>query len=103
MPRSYPHHGDPIDTMFRPSPAEAAALFPTADIVAADILDVDQSYRDEVRRRPWILLRHVLRLPVPFLGIEKWARSMRKPYWLFHNYRVTALVLRRRHDARAGG
>jgi hypothetical protein len=95
VPRSYPRHGDPIDTMYRPSPAEAAALFPGTTVEAGEILDVGESYRDEVRRRPLILLRHLARLPVPFLGWEKWRHSMRKPYWLFHNYQVTALALRR--------
>ena len=28
VPRSYPHHSDPIDTLYRPTPEEAAALFP---------------------------------------------------------------------------
>lgn len=95
VPRSYPHHADPIDTLYRPTPEEAASLFPAASVIAADILDVGQSYADEVRRRPWLLLRHLARAPVPFLGLEKWRRSMRKPYWLFHNYQVSAAVLRR--------
>lgn len=95
VPRSYPHHGDPIDTLFRPTPEEAAALFPDSVIVAAEIIDAGESYRDDVRRRPWILLRHLLRLPVPFLDFAKWRNSMRKPYWLFHNYEVSAAVLRR--------
>ncbi len=96
VPRSYPRHGDPIDTLFRPTPDEAAALFPDTAVMAANIIDVGQSYRDDVRARPWILLRHLLRLPVPFLDFEKWRHSMRKPYWLFHNYQVSAVVLRRR-------
>jgi SAM-dependent methyltransferase len=95
VPRSYPHHADPIDTLYRPTPEDAAALFPHSTLVAAEIIDVGLSYRDEVRRRPWILLRHPLRLPVPFLGLAKWRNSMLKPYWLFHNYRVSAAVLRR--------
>jgi hypothetical protein len=95
VPRSYPHHADPIDTLYRPTPEEAAALFPHSSLVAAEIIDVGLSYRDEVRRRPWLLLRHLLRLPAPFLGLAKWRNSMVKPYWLFHNYRVSAAVLRR--------
>jgi SAM-dependent methyltransferase len=95
VPRSYPHHADPIDTMYRPTAGEAAALFPDTAIAVAEILDVGQSYREEVARRPWLLLRHAARAPVPFLGFEKWRRSMRKPYWLFRNYRVSAAVLRR--------
>jgi SAM-dependent methyltransferase len=96
VPYSYPHHGDPIDTLYRPTPIEAASLFADASVVDAAIIDVGESYRDEVRRRPWILLRHLLRLPVPFLGFAKWRNSMTKPYWLFHNYEVSAAVLRRR-------
>lgn len=95
VPRSYPHHGDPIDTLYRPTPEEAAALFPATSILDAGVIDVGQSYADEVRRRPWLLLRHLARGPAPFLGLEKWRRSMQKPYWLFHNYQVSAAVLRR--------
>jgi hypothetical protein len=70
-------------------------LFPNTLSITAEIIDVGESYRDEVRRRPWILLRHLARLPVLFLDFEKWRASMQKPYWLFHNYQVSALVLRR--------
>jgi SAM-dependent methyltransferase len=95
VPRSYPRHGDPIDTLYRPTPDEAAALFPDSSVIAAEILDTGESYRDAVRRRPWILLRHLARAPVPFLDVEKWTASMQKPYWLFHNYEVSAAVLHR--------
>lgn len=95
VPRSYPHHRDPIDTLYRPTPDEAAALFPVSSVVAAEIIDAGESYADEVRRRPWLLLRHIARAPAPFLGLEKWRRSMQKPYWLFHNYQVSAALLRR--------
>ncbi len=95
VPHSYPRHADPIDTLYRPTPGEAAALFTGTEIAAAEIIDAGQSYRDEVRRRPWLLLRHLARLPAPFLGLEQWTASMRKPYWLFHNYQVSALVLRK--------
>jgi len=101
VPRSYPRHGDPIDTLYRPTPDEAAALFPDTLVVASEIIDVGESYRDTVRRRPWILLRHLARLPVPFLDLEKWTASMQKPYWLFHNYEVSAVVLRRHAAGRS--
>ncbi len=96
VPFSYPHHRDPIDTMYRPSPDELAALFAQAEMLRGEIVDVGESYRDQVKRRPWILMRHVLRAPVPFLGLTKWKRSMGKLYWLNHNYQVTAAVFRAR-------
>jgi hypothetical protein len=95
VPRSYPRHGDPIDTLFRPTPAEIAQLFPNAVLVAGDTLDVGESYRDAVAERPWILLRHIPRFFFPFIDLEKWKASMQKPYWLFHNYQVSAVVLRK--------
>jgi hypothetical protein len=93
VPRSYPYHRDPIDTLFRPTPEEVAALFPGSTIEKAEILPCG-SYRDNVRARPWILLRPVLRFPFPFLGWDKWKRSMGKLYWLFHPYLTTCVVLR---------
>ncbi|MBV9860199.1 MAG: hypothetical protein JO038_08880 [Alphaproteobacteria bacterium] len=95
VPFSYPHHADPIDTMYRPSPAELARLFAGARLREGHILGAGRSYRDEVRRRPWLLLRHVARLPVPFLSWRKWRRSMAKLYWLGAEYRITCALFER--------
>ena len=91
-PFSYPYHRDPIDTMYRPSPAELEALFAGARLLGAAIIGAGMSYRDDVRRRPWILLRHVARFPAPFVSLEKWKRSMAKLYWLVAEYRITCAV-----------
>ena len=92
VPFSYPYHRDPIDTMYRPSPAQLAALFAGARFVDGAIIGAGLSYRDDVRRRPWILLRHVARFPVPFVSWVKWKRSMAKLYWLAAEYRITCAV-----------
>lgn len=92
VPFSYPYHRDPIDTMYRPSPAELGRLFGGARLLDAAIIGAGRSYRDEVRARPWILLRHVARFPAPFLSPQKWKRSMAKLYWLVAEYRITCAV-----------
>jgi hypothetical protein len=92
VPFSYPHHRDPIDTMYRPNPAELAGLFTGARLVDGMLLGAGVSYRDTVRQRPWILLRHVARFPVPFLSFEKWKRSMVRLYWLAAEYRISCAV-----------
>jgi hypothetical protein len=94
-PYSYPFHRDPIDTMWRPTPAEVAALFPAATLIRGEILDVGKSYRDDVRRRPWIIHRQIVHAPFPFIQHQQWKRSMKKIYWLFNNYKVTCAVLRK--------
>jgi SAM-dependent methyltransferase len=93
VPFSYPHHADPIDTMYRPSPEEIARLFAGARLREAEILDVGLSYRDQVRARPWLLLRHLARLPLPFLAPVRWRRSMAKLYWLAAPYLISCAVL----------
>ena len=92
VPLSYPYHRDPIDTMYRPNPTELAELFRGARLLDSMILGTGMSYRDAVRERPWILLRHVWRLPIPFLSFEKWRRSMARLYWLAAEYRITCAV-----------
>jgi hypothetical protein len=92
VPFSYPYHRDPIDTMYRPSPGELNELFAGARALDGTILGTGLSYREAVRRRPWILLRHVCRFPVPFLSFERWKRSMARLYWLAAEYRITCAV-----------
>ena len=92
VPFSYPYHRDPIDTMYRPSPVELNELFVGARALHSTILGAGLSYREAVRRRPWILLRHVCRFPVPFLSFERWKRSMARLYWLAAEYQITCAV-----------
>ena len=92
VPFSYPYHRDPIDTMYRPCLAELSQLFAGARLIQGTILGSGESYRDAVRERPWIMLRHVWRFPVPFLSFEKWKRSMARLYWLVAEYRITCAV-----------
>jgi len=101
VPYSYPHHRDPIDTMFRPEPDRLAALFRPAPMLMGEIIDVGESYGRQVLKRPWLLLRHALRFPFPFIGFKGWKRSMAKLYWLTHNYRITAAAFEVPHRAEA--
>lgn len=94
-PSSYHEHNDPIDTMFRPSPHELAALFPGQQILETKEL-IGETYWSHIRKRPVTLFfRHFLRFWFPFLGWRQWKRSMRKLYWLFNHYKVAAIVGRK--------
>ena len=95
VPRSYPHHRDPIDTMFRPTPDEMIALFGNIEVVEQEIIPVG-SYRDHVRERPWIIFRQVFRFPFPFVHFERWKRSMKKVYWLFNPYLQSCVIVKKK-------
>jgi SAM-dependent methyltransferase len=88
VPRAYPHHRAPIDTMFRPTPDEVAALIPDAEMTHSAMLPMGY-YWDEIRRRPWILSRQILRAPFPFLGWKRYRRTMSKLRFLVSPYMVT--------------
>jgi hypothetical protein len=95
VPFSYPYHGDPIDTMFRPAPQDLIALFAGARLIDGTIIRTGRAYLDDLRQRPALLLRHVARFPVPFLSFEKWRRSMAKLYRLKAEYRISCAVFER--------
>ena len=95
VPSSYHEHHDPIDTMYRPTPDQLATLFAGQQILHRSEL-VGDTYWSHVARRPLtIFFRHFARFFVPFLGWRAWKRSMRKLYWLFHHYKVAAVVGRK--------
>ena len=78
--------------MYRPGPAELAELLAGARLLEGTIVDAETSYRDAVWQRPWLLLRHLWRFPVPFLLFERWKHSMARLYWLPADYRITYAV-----------
>jgi hypothetical protein len=52
VPFSYPYHGDPIDTMFRPAPQDLTALFAEARLIDGTIIGTGRAYLDDLRQRP---------------------------------------------------
>jgi hypothetical protein len=95
VPFSYPYHRDPIDTMYRPNPDELATLFPKALMREGLILGAGTCYRDELRRRPALLLRHLARFPLP-VPFAPWRRSMTKLISMNAEYRITCAVFEKR-------
>lgn len=96
VPSSYHEHHDPIDTMFRPTPDELADLFKGQEILEKAEL-VGETYWAHVKKRPVTLfLRHFTRFFIPFVDWHAWKRSMRKLYWLANNYKVAAIIGRKR-------
>lgn len=50
VPSSFPYHADPIDTGYRPSPAELGALFQRSKIVLTQEV-IGRTYREDLRVR----------------------------------------------------
>jgi hypothetical protein len=96
VPRSYPYHADPIDTGFRPTPGELAALFPEFAMSRGEVV-ADSTYAGEIFGRGIAGLRKGLG------GL--WAAARRRGEiarayrdrlrWMFRPFTTTCIVLRR--------
>ncbi len=97
-PYRYPYHPDPIDTMFRPTPTELAALFGGTRIYREAVIR-NGNYFDQLRRTPLASLKLLVRLCVPFYKPRAWRRAQdefrRHLPWLFRRFAATCVVLQR--------
>ncbi len=85
-PYRYPHHPDPIDTMFRPSPDELANYFPGMKIIDSCIISDGRygKFGNSVKSAT----RELLRLALPFYKPARWL-------WHFREAKGTCLVLKK--------
>jgi hypothetical protein len=94
VPNEFPYHEDPIDTMFRPSIADVATLFPGAEVARAEIIRASRFKYDmkgSWRQMFWLAVR----VCVPIYRPKRWAASVRYLSALSRRYRVTCMILRR--------
>ena len=95
VPYSYPYHADPIDTLYRPSPAELCARFPGYEVIEARTIE-SESYGDEfVAGGPLRMARKLLRMLFPFVRPKRWLSHAHRMLWLFRPYVLSAVVLRK--------
>lgn len=103
-PYKYPRHPDPIDTMFRPTPQELAAIFDGTRLDRQAVIR-DGNYLDELRRTPAASLKLLLRLLLPFYKPAAWRRAAlqlgRSLPWIFRRFEASCVVLVR--EAPPGG
>lgn len=111
VPHRFPYHPDPIDTMFRPSPAELTSRFPAGRCVASASIACGTGW-DYVGRDPLAMTGKVIRRlrgsqsPSTVHGTASFAP------WLFRSFRMTCVILQMppappamgaRDGTRAGG
>ena len=97
-PHRYPYHPDPIDTLFRPTASELAALFPSTELVRGDIVN-SGNYWKYVTRTPKKLVRSTVRLFLPFYQPRGWYAALLRVGWLRRDFEAACVVLRKRSNA----
>lgn len=97
VPSSFPYHPDPIDTMYRPAPAELAKVLPGWKVIASADVEAG-NLREEIAAEPNAaasLVRQVARAAMPFYRPKQWYPAAHKLLWLFRRYRVAAVLLQK--------
>jgi SAM-dependent methyltransferase len=84
VPKQYPYHLDPIDTMYRPTPSELCLLFPEFEpLLAEEVIARRQigsgnerryhkNYHEQLRENPNLFARLVMRTLLPFYKFKMW-------------------------------
>ena len=88
------------DTMFRPDIEELCAMFPNTRLVHGEIIK-GGTYYDFLERNPFRLIMEIIRVLVFFYKPKKWRASASQLLWLFRNYEITCIVLRKLPNGRA--
>ena len=103
VPRAYPYHPDPIDTLFRPAPDELVALYRRSAPIAAVVLTDATPFEDERALGPL----HVAMMPARWawlIGSGLWRPQIARACvariaHLFRPVAVTCALLERRQPA----
>lgn len=99
VPHDYPYHLDPIDTMFRPSPANLHEMFPGTELEVADVL-VDTGYWSDLRRSMSVggavsrILTDLARTIALRGGVERARSRLSRLKYLFRDYKIAAVILK---------
>jgi hypothetical protein len=107
VPYRFPYHEDPIDTMYRPTVAEVAALFPGTSVHKSAIVRASRFVFEKQVKRHWNgfewvpggsyrdLRRLMVRCAAPFYRPRSWWASVRRLGEIVPGYKVTCVILRK--------
>jgi len=94
VPYSFPYHPDPIDTGFRPSVGELAALFPGTHVIRSATVGGDTLLWLR-RRHPIVFTFTLLRLLIPFYKPVSWWRNKGYLPWFFRPLTASCVILQK--------
>jgi hypothetical protein len=96
VPSSYPFHADPIDTGFRPSPAELAGLFGRSDPVLAEEM-TGPTYAEDLNARGSTVVRELgrtlLLAPIFFARPKSVLARAHRWRWYRRPYKVSIALV----------
>jgi hypothetical protein len=98
VPYRFPHHEDPIDTMYRPTISELAQLFDGTSLCKGDIIRASR-VKFEMGGDYRALSRLVVSSLVPVYRPQDWKARVRRVYEILRGFKVTCVILRKEGEA----
>lgn len=102
VPTSYPFHADPIDTGYRPRPAELAAAFTRSEAVLMEEL-TGRTYAEDLKVRGSTFARELLGtlalVPIFFLRPKSLRARLDRWRWYRRPFRVSIVLVQVRESA----
>lgn len=92
VPHGYPHHPDPIDTGYRPLPADIRADFPALQVDSSELLSCGGLWRN---RQQLALGKKLLWVGLPFYKPQLWRANLSFFRYVAQPFTATCAVLRR--------
>ena len=96
VPSSFPFHADPIDTYYRPSPPELAALFKRSRVLLNEEL-ITRTYRDDWKARGSVFWKELAKTVgwslISFARPKSFASRAHRWLWYSRPYRVSIALL----------
>lgn len=104
VPHSYPFHADPIDTLFRPSPAEVVSLFNLEwTPIVQDTLS-DKTWLEDLSSRmpawelPIFFARDLAKAIKELGSSQRRFRRLHRYLWLARPFKISIVIMRRSHE-----
>jgi len=94
VPYQYPYHPDPVDTGFRPTTEELAAVFPGTRVIASAVVG-GETILQRRRGQPAIFAFTLLRVLFPFYKPVAWWRNLGYIPWLFRPLTASCVILQK--------
>ena len=99
VPFSYPHHNDPIDTLFRPSPSELSGIV-TNSIQLDELVIVDDTFIQDLLRLSFTgflsrFLSELLKFGYDLVRFKFLILRQNRLFWLFRPYKISFVVLKK--------
>lgn len=96
VPHIFPYHNDPIDTYFRPSFDELAAMFPNTEMIFSEYVIEDDKHINLFIKNPKLFFITLARLVMPFYKFESWKFHVKDLKNWNRKFEATCLVLKKK-------